>query len=206
MKTEFLGMGLLLVSTLLGCGGSVENSGGSGTGSPAPSTSSSSPGSPRPSPPYPGPTTPTPVAAWQQTANGCGEIFVYIQDTSEQRFLTVEADAKELQIPALGDTVTVQLGTKDGRPSASVAVDAFPRSIAEAPYCTDVFTAHAPPARSLANEGSVTFTRTSSPPAGDPYTITISFKGVVLRGSDGVTREAVPDATYTGVRVGWFAG
>ena len=211
-------LGSLFVVSLaaVACGGAIDTPGGGSSSS----SSSSSSGGPGPTPtatttstvtppPIP-PSPPTPIGpapffgTWSGTASGCANFTVFAPDTSNPRYLVINASKSELGLGVLGSTATVDLANTSQAPSTDVGVDTFASAPAQ-PYCTDIQPSPAPTSfHSKALQGSVTFSVTAVGRDGG-YVLTVARKNVIVRAPDGGF-ESIPDITYTNVSVGWLPG
>ena len=121
--------------------------------------------------------------------------------------MVIQASKEELGIANLGDTVTVDLASKAGAPSTDVSADLWDGIPASTPYCTDVAANNKVMQHAVATSGTATFTIAPSRGTGngETYAVTVSLKGVIVRGADGFL-ERIDDVTYDTVTVGWFPG
>ena len=211
MKTRAVLGSLFFALVISACGGSIEPTGSSSSGGSGTPNTPPSPGAPvAPAPPStgvhptPGPTGPT-AGTWSQTASGCSNFTIFASHSTGRRFLVVTAAKADLGIANLGDSVTIDLASTSGGPSASIAVDTFARAPQEAPYCTDIIVDSQTPSRAVAAQGTATFTISSIGREGDSYAVTVTLQGVVVRDASGAL-EKIPDITYASVGVGWLPG
>lgn len=174
-----LGQGLVIASLAVGCGGAID----------AP------------------PETPAERRTdlgWAKGAIGCGNFEVVVTHASRRKLLVIEAQKDRLGLAKVGDSVVVPLTTPPD-PRASLRVDAYDAPGGDAHYCTDVRSQTPKKVGSAsATRGTVRFTLSKIGENGT-YSIDVALEGVAVKAADGTT-EAVPDASYTEVGVGWLPG
>lgn len=200
-------LGVLALVSLLACGGAVATD---VEGPPSSSSSSSSSGgssgtpTPTPTPTTTAPTpTPTPCdcpAEWIGAAQGCGNFEIYFSNLSNEKFVIIDADKSSLGLSNVGDSVTVSLG--DDSSGATIRLDTYTSPATSPPYCNDVISS-TPSTSSQGGTGFATFTLSGT--KNDLYQIDVTLKNVTVLQADG-TSLALPDRTFTGITVGWFAG
>jgi hypothetical protein len=192
---------------LVACGGAVEPVGTSQGPGPSPTGSPTSGPTPLPAPS--GTTTPVPTppigpnaGAWNATASGCGNVFVFDGHTTGRKFLVISADKTSLGLSTLGDSATIDLA--QGSSAVSLHVDTFQSPPQEAPYCTDIAYPNAEtPVIANATSGTLTIT-ISSVGREEFYAVDVTLHGVVVSGPNG--SEVIPDTTFRSVGVGWLPG
>jgi hypothetical protein len=131
--------------------------------------------------------------------------MVYAADTSGRRFVVINANKTELGLANVGDSVTVDLASKVAGPSTEVAIETFARVPLDVNYCNDVMVNPQVPSRAVAAQGTATFTISALGGAGDPYALTVTLRGVMVRDASGAL-EQLPDLTFANVNVGWMPG
>lgn len=153
-----------------------------------------------------GPKATDPIArtdrGWDSVATGCGDFTVVVAHASKRRLLVFHGHRESLGLTKVGDRKTIDLSQPAGELDLELALYDGPG--AGGHYCNDVPTPTPKMTGTFtAASGTVTVELTAMKSKRD-FTLTITVSGVTIRkGSD---LEAVPDATYAGVLLGWIPG
>jgi hypothetical protein len=190
---------LLFVLLAAACGGETDED-----KQPSPLSASSSSGQPA-STSSGAPMTQTGPVVWSANASGCGDIYVYVSDATETKYLKIRASRAGLGLTKVGDKVSFDLAEAPSD-TLGASVDVYPREGGGAHYCNDYVQANTPSKSDnwAATSGSIEIELLTIE-ENTNFHVTITLKGVVIKKTDGTTLP-IPDAKYENIHVGWLAG
>ena len=148
-----------------------------------------------------------PDLTYTDSANGCGDIFVYKSNSNSSEFITFYIAASEFTLSA--EPTTFDLAQLNDKAEARIDVfaDAV-QNLGEFPYCNDVGPTAVPTSEWQAVSGTATITISESantePCVGEPYQATVKLEDVTF--GNGTETMFLESVEFNNVTVGWCAG
>ena len=144
---------------------------------------------------------------YNNSASGCGDIFVYKSNSTMSEFITASVDVNAIALSS--EPTTLALADYPEAIGARIAVysDNVGR-LGEFPYCNDVGPEAEPHSVWQAVSGSITISVSAEPPGescvGEPYQTTILLEDVTFALEDETVN--LPSLLFEDVQVGWCPG